>query len=667
MAGLLDGIPGVQNILGFGEQAANVIVPNRFLGPSELNSLFVRNLISPARYMAQMRRNGYPITLPGRGNIDITLKNVNNITASPFYLQNYPDLGEGNLLAQCTWPTIDEANAMYLRGFIDEKLLIAIYELNGVRDKGIQESFFAMRHILPGVDDLIRFAVREAFDIQIINKFQYADEIPKNIENFVAQQGLAGETGTVKPASMGIDGKPDPERPATWFDLYWFAHWELPSLTQGYDMLHRLYPNSPHGPSPDVKGGNAFVDADIDLLLKSQDIPPYWRNRLKAISYLPLTRVDVRRMYQVGTLELDEVYHAYRAIGYNDENAENLTEFTKELAEQAENKKHNAFSLKQIINFYDQGLIDRQSAINHLKELKYSEQDADEVLIAADLQQQYDTNKRMIDTVRRAYFEGQFGDFDIIDHLLPIGIKLEYGQKLVREWHFEKELKAKHISADKAVNYFKRSLIDEDELTLRLQNLNYEKKDITRIVTDARQQQDDFEEKKQEKKDKDMERLQDKLARQQKANAAEQEKLLKQRYNALIKSSTDSNLRNWLQQGLITEEEAIQRLITKNYSQADAERFVESALEKANAGVNPSHLGGNPKSPKGQGKASKPAKTPKTPRTTGETDTNIKAWLKGNIINQDTAVNMLVHNGYSRQDAIYFVAAVVGVDNLTVH
>ena len=81
---------------------------------------------------------------------------------------------------------------------------------------------------------------------------------------------------------------------------YWRAHWELPSPTTGFEMLHRLHPDvlevigekyKEMGLNPDD------LKTDLDTLkelLKISDYPKYWRDRLAAISYSPLTRVDLR-------------------------------------------------------------------------------------------------------------------------------------------------------------------------------------------------------------------------------------------------------------------------------------------------------------------------------------------------------------------------------------
>jgi len=80
----------------------------------------------------------------------------------------------------------------------------------------------------------------------------------------------------------------------------------------GFEMLHR-----------------GVIDKDeLKLLLRALDVMPFWREKLVQISYNPLTRVDVRRMFSIGILDETQVKRAYLDLGYSDEKAEWLKQFT---------------------------------------------------------------------------------------------------------------------------------------------------------------------------------------------------------------------------------------------------------------------------------------------------------------------------------------------------
>src|SRR5262249_46576521 len=95
---------------------------------------------------------------------------------------------------------------------------------------------------------------------------------------------------------------------------YWMAHWQLPSPTMLYEMLHR-----------GVKTQQEVIDA-----LKQADWAPGWIDPLMSISYNVPGRIDVRRMFQAGVLTThQELVDAHRRMGYSPDDAETLARFVE--------------------------------------------------------------------------------------------------------------------------------------------------------------------------------------------------------------------------------------------------------------------------------------------------------------------------------------------------
>lgn len=198
------------------------------------------------------------------------------------------------------------------RGFLDPSAL------------DLQES---LSRFLPGPSDLIRFVVRDAADLELVSRFdldaefseKYVNADPK-IRDWAKAQGLDDEI--VK--------------------FYWRAHWEIPSPTQLGEFWRRLrHPAPPNdaiaaeiGLTGNVPSWSPRSDVslrvsvdDIDDALGQQDILPFWRDRFRETQYLPLTRVDVRRAYDLGIVGVDDVYESLVQDGYSDENAATLAKF----------------------------------------------------------------------------------------------------------------------------------------------------------------------------------------------------------------------------------------------------------------------------------------------------------------------------------------------------
>ncbi|GAJ02949.1 unnamed protein product, partial [marine sediment metagenome] len=144
-----------------------------------------------------------------------------------------------------------------------------------------------------------------------------------------------------------------------WAERYWAAHWSLPSPQQGFEMLHR---------------GVIGFD-DLNMLLRALDVMPFWRDKLVEIAYRPLSRVDVRRMFKLGVLDVKGVRKAYTDIGYNPYNADLMTEFTIEYVKEAPKK----ISTTDALSAYKNHLIEVGELRNMLTDAGIQAEDIEKV------------------------------------------------------------------------------------------------------------------------------------------------------------------------------------------------------------------------------------------------------------------------------------------------
>ena len=155
----------------------------------------------------------------------------------------------------------------YAALFRREEMTEPEFEENLVKlgfDKRQKNLILAATQFYPTPADLIRFAVREVYSDATAKRFGLFEGIPPKFLEESSKVGLSEDSAK----------------------LFWAAHWELPSLSQGYEMFHRR-----------------IIDRDTLLqLMTAQDVMPFWRDKLMQKSYHPLTRVDVRRMYGFGVL-----------------------------------------------------------------------------------------------------------------------------------------------------------------------------------------------------------------------------------------------------------------------------------------------------------------------------------------------------------------------------
>ena len=231
----------------------------------------------------------------------------------------------------------DQVRQLVLRGedpngLIEDHLTKAGYTSDDI------DALKKLWQVIPPVQDLIRMAVKEAFTPEIAEKFGQYQDFPPAVQEWAEKQGLSEE----------------------WAKRYWAAHWDLPSVMQGMEMLHR----------------NVIDQPTLELLLRALDVMPYWRDKLTAIAYNPLTRVDVRRMYGLGVLDREGVKRSYLDLGYNEENAERMTEFTIKY----ESQQDKDLTKAEILKAYRKKTLSRDDTMEMLQELGYTEDDADFII-----------------------------------------------------------------------------------------------------------------------------------------------------------------------------------------------------------------------------------------------------------------------------------------------
>ncbi|MFZ2146520.1 MAG: hypothetical protein WAV28_04800 [Sedimentisphaerales bacterium] len=236
------------------------------------------------------------------------------------------------------------------RGFIDEPTALDHLSRTGY-DGQAKQALLELRNILPGPTDLIRMAVREVFNPEARRALDLDAEFPEPFAQYAALLGIERE----------------------WAENHWAAHWDLPSPSQGYEMLHR----------------GLITEQGLADLLKALDYAPVWRDKLQAISYSPITRVDLRRLYKTSVITEADVFDGYKALGYNDERARWLTDFTLKYyspEDESELDEYTKETASQIRLGYRRHVISRQEALDKLVELGYSDDSADFLLALDDVQ-----------------------------------------------------------------------------------------------------------------------------------------------------------------------------------------------------------------------------------------------------------------------------------------
>lgn len=352
------------------------------------------------------------------------------------YANIHPDYQQKYLDAVLTKPSSSDMIAFHLR---QENNLM---NLGGdLRRIGIHPDWFNVYHTLanriPPVADIITMAVREAFTPEVAERFGQYEDFPPDFGRYAQQQGLSLE----------------------WSMRYWAAHWGLPSPQQGFQMLHR----------------GVIDEHDLNMLMKAQDIMPFWRDKMTAIAYRTLTRVDVRRMYALGVLDLSGVYESYQDAGYSDKNAERMTAFTEAYVK--EQQTHSAKD--DIVKAYRFRMIDRSTAASLLQRAGVEYVFALYMLDDIEYQREWERVTANMKGIRNLYKKGIYDENAARAELASLNLPGNTIDLLMEQWWYEKKtIPTKTWSKAETIGFMKAKIISPIRGRQELEMMGYDKEHV---------------------------------------------------------------------------------------------------------------------------------------------------------------------------------------------
>ena len=331
--------------------------------------------------------------------------------------------------------SVDDWGELYTRKEITEATFTAELAKRAFTAEQINEVKVLLR-LIPPVNDIIRMAVREAFNPEIVAEFQLEAELPGEFVTWADRKGLD----------------------ELWTRAYWASHWQLPSLTMGFEMLHR----------------RIITPDQMEMLIKAQDISPFWRDKLIDLSYRPYTRVDVRRMHSSGILTEDDVYDAYRDIGYNDERARNMTDFTIAYNAGAERD----LTKSEILYGRKVGFFSYEEFNALLADIGYDQNEIEYY----EARLQYDLWKALVKEtvayVKKMYVANQMTEAEVYQALGDLNLPSEQMNRYIRQWDIDKKRKTARPTKTDLVKFLGIDVITEDEFTTEMSGWGYGQKYI---------------------------------------------------------------------------------------------------------------------------------------------------------------------------------------------
>jgi len=324
----------------------------------------------------------------------------------------------------------DRIRDLYLRKVINEDQMFMRMREIGYTDTRTKELIQSWE-LIPGPADLFHLVAKEAFEPDSIALMGLGDEYPAEQTKWLEMQGIN----------------------EYWARKYWVAHWDQPSIGQGFEMLHR----------------DVITLKELDTLFKTTEIPPYWRDKLTKIAFLPYSRVDTRRMHQMNVLGDDELIKAYKDQGYDQEHAENMAEFTILYNQQTDKD----ITKSQIMLSYRENILSKEEAILLLGELKYTVDKAEFVIALEDFTIAREYQEDIVKNVSDRFKANMIDEPEARKLLNELDLPSQRIDILIDKLEIQRIKDNKFPSKTDLEKMLKQKIITADEYQLEMKKLGY--------------------------------------------------------------------------------------------------------------------------------------------------------------------------------------------------
>jgi len=148
-----------------------------------------------------------------------------------------------------------------------------------------------LAHVLPTPQELTAFMAHEVFEDEIATEYGLDDDFDKVDLTWFEKVGISPKIAA----------------------MYWRNHWQHPSFNQVTEMLHR----------------GILTENQVWKWFSLVEIPPKWRQDLIDMAWNVPTRVDVRRFWDMRTIDEARLREVYTAQGYHGQDLDDYVLWTK--------------------------------------------------------------------------------------------------------------------------------------------------------------------------------------------------------------------------------------------------------------------------------------------------------------------------------------------------
>lgn len=396
-------------------------------------------------------------------------------------------------------PSVEQSLELRNRGDVSDVQLENYLILNGYTDSRTLRRVAGLRHQIPSPSDLITFAVKEAFDKSVVDAFGYDNEFPPEFAYWMGKTSFGGDPtdGGRVGAASGL---------TSWAQAFWRSHWRPISPEQAYRMEQRLRPTGGPGGGPRVPGVAPWTRDDTNRILKVQDYPAPFRDRLAALAYNVLRLVDIRRIVRLSIGDQDFKKAAigdgysikawaveqFLDRGQTRSDATSLAELAYReglIANQKEAAKQNADWIKLVKQQYAVGVItsdEAEAAITRLR--RQSPQPGSFVIDSIrmiDVQNSLAVVKGAVKCIRASFMHGKINAEQATRQLVDAGIVPDRAATYLDAWQACFSDTERRLTTAQVLGLLKDGILNDVEAEERLTNLGWANSDKLLLLAKA--------------------------------------------------------------------------------------------------------------------------------------------------------------------------------------
>lgn len=367
---------------------------------------------------------------------------------------------EAILHAQRTQPDPSQWILAAMREYITPEQLVKKLRGVGVLEDADRAVMMKLMEQVPGPQDIVRFMLRDVEDVEVIQKYDLDADFEKKfagLSRFWAKgQGVSEDL----------------------MKRFWRAHWDWPSPTQLYEMLHRLRADSLEKKHRDIM---VSID-DVKQVLGVNDVIPVWRERLAEISYRLPRKTDAYKLFKFDQWGEPHLLDYYQNYGYPKTTAERMVQIDAQRKVDEKNKAAQLVTKANTSKAIIDGLISQQEGRTGFEMAGLK---GDQVNIAMEhalFLRTVSLRKRVKSAIKCQFVTCGMDKTQAVAALVANGWQSEDAIYEVTCWKQQCELKGKEASTAQLCDWYGLGFLSDVEYLSRLRKMGWSTADAERII-----------------------------------------------------------------------------------------------------------------------------------------------------------------------------------------